>query len=97
MIKDPRSIVLRALMTEKGAVLREQRNTYLFKVSPKANKIEIRRAIAELFKVEVEDVRTINVQGKFKRLGRTAGRRASWKKAIVTIKEGQTIDLFDQV
>ena len=96
-MKDPRNIVLRALMTEKGAMLREQRNTYLFRVSPEANKIEIKRAVAELFKVEVEDVRTINVLGKFKRLGRSSGRRASWKKAIVTIKEGQTIELFDQV
>ena len=96
-MKDPRSIVLRALMTEKGARLREERNTYLFKVSPSANKIEIRSAINEIFNVEVIEVRTTNVQGKFKRLGRSAGRRSAWKKAVVTLKEGQTIDLFDQV
>ena len=96
-MKDPRKIVLRALMTEKGARLREQRNTYLFKVSPSANKIEIKSAINEIFKVDVVDVKTTNVQGKFKRLGRSQGRRSAWKKAIVTLKEGQTIDLFDQV
>jgi large subunit ribosomal protein L23 len=96
-VKDPRSIILRALMTEKGAKLRESRNTYLFKVSPKANKHEIRTAINSIFNVEVVDVRTMNVLGKFKRMGRSAGRRSSWKKAIVTLKEGQTIDLFDQV
>ena len=96
-MKDPRSIVLRAMMTEKGAQLREDRNTYIFKVSPKANKLEISSAIASIFNVEVMDVRTMNVRGKFKRMGRSAGRRSSWKKAIVTLKEGQTIDLFDQV
>lgn len=96
-MKDPRSIILRALMSEKGAKLREERNTYLFKVYPKANKIEIKEAVQVAFKVEVTNVRTVNVQGKYKRLGRSAGRRSSWKKAIVTLKEGQTIDLFDQV
>jgi large subunit ribosomal protein L23 len=96
-VKDPRRIVLRALMTEKGAKQREERNTYLFRVSPKANKLEISSAIASIFNVEVVEVRTMNVRGKFKRMGRSAGRRSSWKKAIVTLKEGQTIDLFDQV
>lgn len=96
-MKDPRSIVLRALMTEKGARLREMRNTYLFRVAPSANKIEIKNAVHEIFNVDVIDVKTTNVQGKFKRLGRSQGRRSAWKKAIVTLKEGQTIDLFDQV
>ena len=96
-MKDPRSIILQALMTEKGARLREKRNTYLFKVNRTANKIEIRSAVRSIFNVEVEDVRTVSVLGKHKRLGRSEGRRSSWKKAIVTLKEGQTIDLFDQV
>jgi large subunit ribosomal protein L23 len=96
-MKDPRSIILKALMTEKGAQLREKRNTYLFRVSKSANKIEIRDAIRAIFNVEVENVRTVSVLGKYKRLGRSAGRRSSWKKAIVTLKEGQTIELFDQV
>ncbi len=96
-MRDPRSIIRRALITEKGARLREKHNSYLFQVSPDANKIQIREAIHSIFNVEVEDVRTINVQGKKKRMGRTEGRRSAWKKAIVTLKAGQTIDLFDQI
>jgi large subunit ribosomal protein L23 len=96
-MKDPRSIVQKAMMTEKGAQLREKQNSFVFKVHPDANKIEISEAIHAIFKVDVVSVRTMNVQGKFKRLGRTSGRRSSWKKAVVTLKSGQTIDLFDQV
>jgi large subunit ribosomal protein L23 len=96
-VKDPRSIIQRAMITEKGSLLREQNNSYLFQVHPDANKIEIRQAIRAIFNVEVEDVRTMNVQGKIKKLGRTSGRRSAWKKAIVTLKDGQSIDLFDQI
>ncbi len=96
-MRDPRDIVQRAIMTEKGAQLREATNRYIFQVSTDANKIEIKRAVSQIFKVDVVDVRTMNVLGKFKKLGRSSGRRSSWKKAIVTLKEGQTIDLFDQV
>ncbi|MDM7915478.1 MAG: 50S ribosomal protein L23 [Candidatus Eisenbacteria bacterium] len=96
-MKDPRSIIQKALITEKGARLRNKNNSYMFRVSPDANKIEIGNAIEEIFKVDVLEVRTINVLGKIKRLGRTSGRRSSWKKAVVTLKPGQTIDLFDQV
>jgi len=96
-MKEPRSIVRRALVTEKGSRMREKQNRYTFQVSPEANKIEIKDAIQKIFKVDVLDVHTIHVQGKMKRLGRTTGRRSSWKKAIVTLKEGQTIELFDQI
>jgi len=96
-VKDARSIIQRALITEKGSRLRTKQNRYYFQVSPDANKIEIRAAIQSIFKVDVLVVRTINVQGKLKRLGRTTGRRSSWKKAIVTLKKGQTIELFDQI
>jgi large subunit ribosomal protein L23 len=96
-MKEPRSIVRRALITEKGSRMREKQNRYSFEVSPDANKIEIKAAIQTIFKVDVLDVHTIHVQGKLKRLGRTIGRRSSWKKAIVTLKEGQTIELFDQI
>jgi large subunit ribosomal protein L23 len=96
-MKDPRSIIKRAMITEKGARLREKHNCYLFQVSPEANKIEISEAIHSIFKVDVEEVRTINVRGKLKKMGRTQGRRSAWKKAIVTLKQGQTIDLFDQI
>ena len=96
-MKDPRGIIRRAMITEKGSRMREKQNRYVFQVSTDANKIEIKDAIQSIFKVVVLDVHTINVEGKLKRLGRTAGRRSSWKKAIVTLKEGQTIELFDQI
>jgi large subunit ribosomal protein L23 len=96
-MKEPRNIVRRAMITEKGSRMREKQNRYTFQVSTDANKIEIKSAIQSIFKVEVLDVHTINVEGKLKRLGRTTGRRSSWKKAIVTLKEGQTIELFDQI
>lgn len=96
-MKEPRAIVRRAMITEKGSRMREKQNRYTFQVSTDANKIEIKNAIQSIFKVEVLDVHTINVEGKLKRLGRTTGRRSSWKKAIVTLKEGQTIELFDQI
>lgn len=96
-MKDPRDIIRRALITEKGAQLREQNNAYLFEVSPEANKIEIRKAVEEIFGVKVTSVRTVNFAGKPKRMGRYAGNRSAWKKAIVSLAAGQTIELFEQV
>jgi large subunit ribosomal protein L23 len=96
-MKSPREIIRRALITEKGVRLREASNQYIFEVAPDANKIQIRSAIEEIFSVQVAQVRTINNRGKPKRLGRFSGRRPSWKKAIITLNEGQTIELFDQV
>ncbi len=96
---EPRSIVRRALLTEKGAKTREQGKTghrYLFEVHPGANKIEIARAIKAVFGVDAVEVRTMIYAGKLKRLGRFAGHRSQWKKAIVTLKPGQTIDVFDE-
>jgi large subunit ribosomal protein L23 len=72
-------------------------NQYFFQVNPDANKHEIRQAIEMYFGVKVENVRTMNRIGKTKRMGRFSGRRASWKKAIVTLAEGDSIDLFDNV
>ena len=77
--------------------LRERDNKFIFEVHPDANKHEIRQAIEHYFGVKVTDVRTMNVRGKVKRLGRFSGKRADWKKAIVTLAEGDSIDLFDQV
>ncbi len=96
-MKDPRQIVQRPLITEKGAQLREKQNVYFFAVAPHANKIEIRQAIEEIFSVKVTGVRTIKYKGKPKRLGRYSGFRSAWKKAIVTLQPGQTIELFEQV
>ncbi len=95
MKRDPRTIVLAPVVTEKTARMREAKNEFSFKVARDANKIEIRSAVEEIFNVVVTDVRTLSVTGKLKRLGRFQGRRASWKKAIVTLKEGQTIEFFE--
>ena len=96
-MKDPRSIVRRALITEKGTVLRETQNQYHFEVARDANKIEIKRAIETIFSVKVNSVRTQQLRGKVKRQGRYAGHRSDWKKAIVTLKPDQKIELFEQI
>ncbi len=96
-MKDARVIVKRALITEKGSILREQARQYTFEVDAYANKIEIKRAVETIFKVKVTVVRTQMMHGKVKRLGRSVGRRPDWKRAIVTLAADQTIELFDQV
>ncbi len=96
-MRDPRVVVRRALITEKGARQREQGNHYLFEVAMDANKVEIASAVEEIFAVHVKQVRTQVKLGKRKRLGRHEGFRSNWKRAIVTLRSGETIDLFDQV
>jgi len=96
-MKEPRRIVRRALITEKGTQIRQGSNQYIFEVDPAANKLEIKKAIETIFSVKVDDVRTAMMKGKTKRMGVFSGRRPHWKKAIVRLKEGQTIELFEQV
>ena len=96
-MRDPRSIVRRALITEKGTVLRETLNQYHFEVARDANKIEIKQAVEAIFSVKVSTVRTQQLRGKVKRQGRYAGRQSDWKKAIVTLKPDQKIELFEQI
>ncbi len=96
-MRDPRTIILQPLVTEKGSRLRETENKYLFRVARDANKIEIKRAIEEIFNVKVKQVRTMTVRGKVKRLGVFEGKRPNWKKAVVTLEQGHSIDLFEQV
>jgi len=96
-VKDLSKVIHRPLITERGSDLRERHNTYFFEVEPAANKHEIRRAVELYFGVKVESVRTMNMRGKFKRLGRFSGKRADWKKAVVTLAEGDAINLFDNV
>lgn len=91
---DPHRIIRRALVTEKGTALKEQ-NKYVFEVDRRANKVEIKRAIEALFGVTVTAVHALNVAGKQKRVGRFSGRTGDWKKAIATLKEGQTIEFFE--
>ena len=97
MSADPRSIIRKVLITEKGTLLRETQHQYFFEVARDANKIEIKHAIEAIFSVKVETVRTLRVHGKPKRMGRYAGHRNDWKKAVVTLKKGQTIQVFEQV
>ena len=96
-MRDPRSIILKPLVTEKGSRLREAGNKYLFQVAKDANRIEIKDAVKAIFNVKVKDVKTIVVHGKIKRMGMFSGKRPDWKKAVVTLEEGQSIDLFEQV
>jgi len=88
--------VLRApRMSEKTLSLKEEVNQFAFEVDPRANKIQIKESVEKLFKVSVLKVRTMNVRGKKKRLGRTEGRKSSWKKALVTLKAGESIEYFE--
>lgn len=92
---NPRTIILEPVITEKATKSKEQ-NKYLFKVRKNANKVQIKRAVEEIFKVKVESVNTQLVKGKTKRLGRFEGKRSDWKKAVVRLKEGK-IELFEGV
>ena len=87
--------VVRPLITEKSSAAYQDRGEYTFEVHPDATKPQIRQAIEELFGVKVTGVWTSNVRGKVKRMGRTSGRRPAWKKAIVTLREGDTIEIFE--
>jgi large subunit ribosomal protein L23 len=87
-------VIRRPLVTEKTTTLREDGRTVVFEVSREANKIDIKRAIEQLLGAKVADVRTAVTQGKLKRQGRYIGRRSDWKKAYVTLKEGEKLPDF---
>jgi large subunit ribosomal protein L23 len=97
--RDIRFIIERPMLTEKTAILKEMKNRYVFRVDRTANKREIKKAVEKLFNVKVKDVRTANYAGKKAvqqtRGGRHQGLRSAWKKAYVTLAEGQTIEAFD--
>jgi large subunit ribosomal protein L23 len=88
-------IIKRPLDTEKLDRMRDRENKFAFEIDIKANKTEIKQAIEALFKVKVVTIKTAIVRGKFRRIGRNEGRRPNWKKAIVTLKEGDAISLFE--
>jgi large subunit ribosomal protein L23 len=88
-------VVVSPLITEKGTLVNETGNQVLFRVRRDANKDEIRKAVEAHFKVKVEKVRTVNLLGKVRRVGKSIGRRQDWKKAYVTLAEGQRIDFFE--
>jgi large subunit ribosomal protein L23 len=85
-------VLLRPLITESSLKRAERRNTYTFEVSPTANKIQIRAAVEKIFKVNVTGVRTMTCHGKVRRMGRSIGRTADWKKALVRLKAGDSIE-----
>ena len=109
-MRSPEQIIKRPLLTEKGTRLKEtggqeegaldpetMKSQLLFEVARDANKVEIRYAVQKLWNVDVLSVRTSVVRGKEKRMGRFVGKRSNWKKAIVTIAPGQTVDFFEGV
>jgi large subunit ribosomal protein L23 len=87
--------IVRPLITEKSSAAYQDRGEYTFEVHPDATKPQIRTAIEQLFGVKVTGVWTLNVRGKEKRMGKTVGRRPNWKKAIVKLREGDTIGIFE--
>lgn len=89
------SVIKKPHVTEKTSLGSDSTNTVSIVVDKDANKIEIKQAVETLFKVKVADVRTVNVAGKVKRVGRNIGKRPNWKKAYVTLQEGQSIDFFE--
>jgi large subunit ribosomal protein L23 len=96
-VNDIYDVISAPLITEKGTLVNEEGNQVVFRVRREANKSEIRRAVEVLFKVRVKKVRTSNFLGKPRRVGRNLGRKPAWKKAYVTLVEGQRIDFFETV
>ena len=90
-------VIKKPLITEKGTRLKEENNTIILQVSTEANKMDIKRAVETVFKVKVADVRTITFKGKKKRLGARQGVRSDWKKAVVTLKEGEAVEYLEGV
>ena len=96
------SIILRPILSEKGTLLSETQNKFIFQVEKQSNKLEIKKAVEEKFKVKIKKVATLNIKGKNKNMTirsnghilRTSGNRSSWKKAIITLEKGFTIDML---
>lgn len=90
-------VIIRPVVTEKSTDQFDRNGTYSFVVALDANKIEIGQAVERLFNVKVQDVRTMRYRGKERRVGRTVGRKPAWKKAMVKLREGDTIPIFEGV
>jgi len=96
-MKDLSKVIVCPMITEQGTEMRDTYNQYYIRVAPAANKMEIKQAVEHFFGVSVTNVRTMNYRGKIKRMGRFQGKRSDWKKAVVTLAEGDSIDLFEIV
>lgn len=92
-----RNIIRKPVITEKATHMKEKSNKYVFEVERNSNKIEIKKAIEGLFKVTVQDVRTYITHGKIRTRGRFKGKRPDWKRAIVLLKEGDSIEFFEGI
>jgi large subunit ribosomal protein L23 len=92
---DSHRVLIRPLLTEKITGLREKTNTVGFVVHPEANRIQIKQAVEALLKVKVDKINIMNIRGKIKRLGRFSGRLSDWKKALVTLKEGEKLEMYE--
>lgn len=92
-MKNPYNIILHPLRTEKGAAIQEKENRYVFVVDRRANKNEIKNAVEEIYKVKVEDINTMNLLGKWRRVRLIEGKRPDWKKAVVKLKKGEVIEI----
>jgi large subunit ribosomal protein L23 len=97
MSKNHHDLIRKPIITEKAGDAKDKLNKITFSVDPRANKMEVKKAVESIFKVKVDKINIINVKGKPKKLGRSSGKRADWKKAVVTVSEGHTIEVFDQV
>lgn len=94
-MRDPRQVLLRPIITEKSSSNQVNFNQYTFEVARDANKREIRRAVELMFSVRVEKVRTAQQRGKWRRRGVHVGRQPNWKKAVVELAEGETLEIFE--
>lgn len=92
---DAYSVLMVPVVTEKSTLASEAGNQVVFRVHPQANKVRIKNAVESLFQVKVEQVRTLRYLGKRRRVGRSQGKKAAWKKAYVTLREGDRIDFFE--
>ena len=93
----PHDLIKRPLITEKTNIQKESYNQITFETDRRANRVEIKRAVENIFNVKVDTVRTIQVKGKTKQRGRVLGKRRDWKKAIVRLRPGERIDFFEGV
>ncbi|HIC24090.1 MAG: 50S ribosomal protein L23 [Planctomycetota bacterium] len=93
-MRDPHTIIIEALITEKSTFQTESQNAYVFKVAKDTNRIQVKAAIEEIFDVKVRKVNTINQSGKRRRVGRSMGFTSGFKKAVVTLEPGYEIDLL---
>jgi large subunit ribosomal protein L23 len=90
-------VIKKPLITEKGTLQKESHNQICLRVDRRANKVEIRQAVEKLFKTQVLEVKTMNIPGKKRRVGKNIGRKPDWKKAIVKLAQGKTIEFFEGV